>query len=370
MSRITSNEFGVLLTDLTDAASALNVVARLRRLLSQPFLLGQDKIYLGANIGIALSSNEDEMDASNKDEIDASLFFESASEACRVASTKLEKVSHAFASAVLDDKSHDYISLESDLRDALVDGSLEVYYQPKFDLTTRSVTGMEALIRWNHQTRGFISPEVFVAIAEANGLIDKLSNLVLERTVAQIIVWRSMGFDDLRVSINISPMQLKAELVVDATLEALAQSGVSGSQLEIELTETSILDCTHEARQALQRLREAGVRIAIDDFGTGYTSLSLLADLPLDTVKIDRSFIVAMASGERNLAVIESIIKLAHALDLRVVGEGIETNEQLETIARLGCDEIQGYLISRPLPADEVTTFLVHQRDERDRLRA
>ena len=362
LSRITSNEFGVLLSDLNDSGGALIVVARLRRLLSQPFNLGQDKIYLGANIGIALSHGEDETDAA--------LFFEHASQARREASGKPDKVSHAFASAVLDDKSHDYIRLESDLRDALEDGALEAYFQPKFDIDQRRVTGMETLVRWNHPTQGFISPEVFVAIAEANGLIDQLSDLVLERTVEQILVWRSMGFTDLRVSINVSPVQLKAELVIDATLDALARSGVSGKQLEIELTETSILDCTSEAREALQRLREAGVHIAIDDFGTGYTSLSLLADLPLDTVKIDRSFIIAMAGGERNRAVVESIIKMAHALELRVVGEGIETNEQLEMMARLGCDEIQGYLISHPLPADEITAFLVHQRAEPNQRRA
>ena len=341
LSRITSNEFGVLLTDLNDSAGALIVVARLKRLLMQPFLLGQDKYYLGANIGISLSNSEDETDAA--------LLFNSASDARGVASTKSDKVSHAFASTVLHEESQNYIRLESDLRDALENGSLETYFQPKFDLARRYVTGMETLLRWNHPTRGFINPEVFVAIAEANGLIEQLSNLVLERTLAQILIWRSMGFDELRVSINVSPMQLKADLVVISTLDALAKSGVSGRQLEVELTETSIIDCTDDTRRALQRLREAGVRIAIDDFGTGYTSLSLLADLPLDTVKIDRSFIVAMSGGERNRAVVESIIKMAHALDLHVVGEGIETNEQLEMMSRLGCDEIQGYLISRPV---------------------
>jgi len=359
LSRTTSNEYGVLLSDLHDAASALVVVARLRRLLSQPFLLGGDKIYLGANIGIVLSSPDVR--------VEAAALFDQASEARAEASTKPDKVSHAFASADLDVESHDYIRLESDLHDALEAGALETYFQPKFDLATRRVTGMETLLRWNHETRGFVRPDLFVAVAEANGLIERLSKLVLERTLEQILVWNSMGFDNLRVSINISPMQLHAESLVEDTLEALQRSGVAGRQLEIELTETSVLDCPDEARHALERLRAAGVGISIDDFGTGYTSLSLLADLPLDTVKIDRSFVVAIARGERHRAVVESIITMAHALKLRVVGEGVETNEQLETMARLGCDEIQGYLISRPLPADEISSFLVHQRAERDR---
>jgi len=193
---------------------------------------------------------------------------------------------------------------------------------------------------------------------------------MLERTLAQFLVWREIGFDDLRVSINISPMQLRDESLVDDMLEALSRTGVPGKLLEIELTETSVMDCPEEARVTLQRLREAGMRVSIDDFGTGFTSLSLLANLPLDVVKIDRSFIVAMANGERNCAVVGSIFSMAHALDLRVVGEGIETDEQPETMARLGCDELQGYLISRPLPADQISAFLLHQRSERERRRA
>jgi len=213
-------------------------------------------------------------------------------------------------------------------------------------------------------------PDVLVAVAEANGLMGRLSSFMLERTLAQFLVWREIGFDDLRVSINISPMQLRDESLVDDMLEALSRTGVPGKLLEIELTETSVMDCPEEARVTLQRLREAGMRVSIDDFGTGFTSLSLLANLPLDVVKIDRSFIVAMANGERNCAVVGSIFSMAHALDLRVVGEGIETDEQPETMARLGCDELQGYLISRPLPADQISAFLLHQRSERERRRA
>ena len=362
LSCITSNEYGVLLSDIGEAAGALIVVARLRRMLSQPFALGEEKVYLGANIGIALSAPGEPAEAS--------VLIGQAGEARMEAATKSDKVAHCFAAADLDDQSHDYIRLESDLHDALEAGELEIWFQPKFDLARRRVTGVEALLRWNHDTRGFVPPDVFVAVAEANGLIERVWDLLLERTLAQILVWRSMGFDELRVAINVSPIQLRAESLVDGTLEALRRSGVPGRQLEIELTETSMLDCPDSARRALARLRAAGIGIAIDDFGTGYTSLSLLADLPVDTVKIDRSFVVAMAGNERYNAVVESTILMAHKLKMRVVGEGVETNEQLEALLRLGCDEIQGYLISRPLPAGEVTGFLVHQRAERERRRA
>lgn len=363
LSRITSNEYGLLLSALNNTTSAMIVVTRLKRLFSKPFLLGEEKVYVGASIGIALSSQSDQPQQA------ASLFSE-ANEARKSAALKSDKVSHVFASNRLHAASDDYIRLESDLHEALENDSIETWFQPKFDLAQRRITGMEALIRWNHETRGFVSPQLFVAVAEANGLIDKLSQRVLKATLQQIVVWRSMGFDDLRISVNISPMQLRAETLVDETLKALREAGVEGRQLEIELTETSVLDNPQQARLALTRLREAGVSISIDDFGTGYTSLSLLADLPLDLVKVDRLFIQALESGARSRAVVGSIISMAHALDLRVVAEGVETNAQLEIMSQLGCDEVQGYLISHPQSADKITAFLVNQRKSEQARRA
>lgn len=353
LSRITSNEYGLLLSSLSNTTSAMIVVTRLKRLLSEPFLLGEEKVYVGAAIGIAITSGTDQQ---------ASSLFGEASQACQSALHKSDKVSHVFASSRLHAASDDYIRLESDLHDALEQDSIETWFQPKFDLIRRRIVGMEALLRWKHETRGFVSPQLFVAVAEANGLIDKLSQRVLKATLQQIVVWRSMGFDDLRVSINISPMQLRAETLVEETLQALKAAGVEGRQLEIELTETTVLDNPEQARHALSRLREAGVGISIDDFGTGYTSLSLLADLPLDVVKIDRLFISAVESSARSRAVVGSVISMAHALNLRVVGEGVETNAQLEIMSQLGCDEVQGYLISRPESAEKITAFLVNQR--------
>ncbi|MFK7997156.1 MAG: EAL domain-containing protein [Granulosicoccus sp.] len=353
LSRITSNEYGVLLSDLVDTSSAMIVVTRLKRLLAQPFIVGDQPVYIGVNIGISLAL---------PGENDAAALFGQAGEARVVASGKPEKISHGFASTLLDDESHDYIQLEADLHDALDCDDLEVWFQPKHDIAEGRITGMEALLRWRHKTRGFVSPAIFIAVAEANGLIGRLSTLVLEKTLQQIVLWRSMGFDYLCVSINVSPMELRAESLVSDTLSELKRLGVDGKQLEVELTETSVLDRPEEAREALQKLRAEGIRISMDDFGTGYTSLALLADLPLDIVKLDRSFIVGLGKSERNRAVVESIITMAHALGLRVVGEGVETEEELEILTGLGCNLVQGYLISRPQPADEMTAFLVQQR--------
>ncbi len=361
LSRITSNEFGILLSAIKDTAGAMIVVTRLKRLMSQPFLSGEQKVYVGVNIGISLSSPENDSAAD---------LFRQASDARVQASVKPDKVSHAFSTTTLNDQSHDYIALESDLHDALATGQLEVYYQPKFDLAERKISGMEALIRWQHKSRGFVPPDVFVAVAEANGLIEQLSDFVVETTLKQILAWQAMGINNLVVSVNISPMQLRAESLVESTLAALKRTGVEGRHLEIELTETSVLDNPDKAIIALNTLRAEGVTISIDDFGTGYTSLSLLSKLPIDIIKIDRAFIVKMQEGDQDRLIVQSMVTMAHTLGFRVVAEGVETNDELEMLAGFGCDMVQGYLISRALPSQDVTSFLKHQKSEDDQRRA
>lgn len=353
LSRITSNQYAILLSSLTDTTSAMIVVTRMKRLLSEPFMLHDEKVYVGASIGISISSAENQ----NADQL-----LSEANEARNSAALKKDKISHVFALKKFHAESDDYIKLESDLRDAIDKAIIQTWFQPKFDLSKNRIVGMEALLRWNHETRGFVSPDLFVAMAESNGWIDKLSERVLEATLQQIIVWRSMGFDDLRVSINVSPSQFRATTLVDYTLLQMKKAGVAGHQLEVELTETSVLENPKQTRLDLARLRDAGVGVSLDDFGTGYTSLSLLSELPLDVVKIDRSFVTPIEYSARSRAVVGSVISMAHALNLRVVAEGVETNTQLEALQQLGCDEVQGYLICRPQPADEITAFLVDQR--------
>lgn len=353
LSRITSNEFGIVLSEITEPSGALVVVARLKRLLLKPFLINEQRVYIGVNIGISLSQTENTT---------TTWLFDQASKARIVASKNPDKVSHAFATETLTDQSYEYISLESDLHDALDARQLEVYYQPKFDLNTRCITGMEALIRWNHESRGFVSPELFVGAAEKNGLIDQLTHFVFYESLQQMRIWQEMGFLDIVVSVNVSPMQLRAESLVQSTLNALERTGVKGQYLELELTETSVLDNPEQAIEALNKLRAENISISIDDFGTGYSSIGLLSNLPIDVLKIDRSFITAMRSSDQSRLIVQSIIAMAHAMKLRVVGEGVETNADLELLIELGCDLIQGYLISRPVPADEMTAFLREQQ--------
>jgi len=349
LSRLTNNEYGVLLCDMADASNAMPVITRLKRMLSEPFMIGDERVYVGANIGIAVYPASGDT---------AELLMENASRARCEAAMSPEKVAHCFASESLDQVSRSYIRLEADLHEALDRGQLSLHFQPKFDLATRSISGLEALLRWDHAD-GYISPSDFVPVAEANGLIDAMFDFTLETALRQIRLWRDLGFEDLRVSVNISPVQLRDPNIVDCILTAVDKAQVGTDALEIELTETAVIENRESAIKTLARLRKEGITVSMDDFGTGYTSLALLADLPLDIVKIDRSFVVAMADSARSRAIVESVINMAHALQLKVVGEGIETNDQLVTLSGLGCNEIQGFLIAKPLPAEQATSFLI-----------
>ena len=249
------------------------------------------------------------------------------------------------------------------MHEAVATDAFEVVYQPKLSLKSHRIEGLEALIRWNHPEKDYISPDHFIPIAESSGLIHDISAFVFKNALNQLRVWREAGRNDLILSINISALQLRdANLVLDI-LAALRKANVPANALELEITETSIIESPESAIILLNELRSSGVTISMDDFGTGYTSLALVTDLPLDGVKIDRSFISQISKTKRNQSVVESIINMSQSLDLKVVGEGIETQEQLAILDHLGCDEIQGYYISKPIGADKVLEFL-QQYDE------
>ncbi|ASJ70949.1 putative signaling protein [Granulosicoccus antarcticus IMCC3135] len=361
ISHLAENEYGILLSDLAESEQALPIVTRIRRLLLAPMVLNGKTIYLGFNIGVALfpECGDTAVD-----------LVEAATRARIEAAKQPEKVSYFFASTDMERQSREYLQLESDLYLAVEEKKLEVYFQPKFDLASRTISSVEALVRWKDETRGFVSPVDFIPIAETNGLIRQIFHQVLEASLQQIVEWDNLKLAKMKVSVNLSASQLRDPELVSHVLTALDNVGLAPERLEIELTETSIIQSPQRARIALGQLHDAGVTISMDDFGTGYTSIGLLAELPLDSVKIDRSFIVAMQTSERSRAIVESVINMAHTLRLLVVAEGVETNEQLTTLDALGCNEIQGYLISRPLPGLEITELLRRETLRRARSRA
>jgi EAL domain-containing protein (putative c-di-GMP-specific phosphodiesterase class I) len=256
----------------------------------------------------------------------------------------------------LDQADSSRLGLLADLRDAVASGSLEVFYQPKLDLRTGRVVGVEALARWHHPELGNVGPDEFIPLAEHSTLITPLTMLVLRRALAEGVRWKALT-GQFSVAVNISPRSLLDPSFVDEVTRALARVELPASALTLEITETNLMSDPERAIAALERLREVGVRLSVDDLGTGYSSLAYLQRLPIDEIKIDRSFLRTFSEASAQ-AVVGTIVELGHRLGKTVVAEGVEVVEAMEALRRLGCDTAQGYWIARPMPAAELTRFL------------
>jgi EAL domain-containing protein (putative c-di-GMP-specific phosphodiesterase class I)/DNA-binding NarL/FixJ family response regulator len=250
-------------------------------------------------------------------------------------------------------------SLERDLRAALQTGELTVHYQPIVDIASRRVTSLEALVRWKHPSLGSISPGEFIPMAEETGLIVPLGEYVLRTVCAQVMRWQREGVPVVRVAVNLSSVQMQAQPIWELVCGILRETGMQPHQLALEITETALVKNAKDHAGDLQRLRDDGVHIQIDDFGTGYSSLSYLRQLPVDTIKIDRSFISQVDRSSSDEAIVSAILTLAHGLGLTVVAEGVETLGQLQVLSRHGCEFAQGYYFSRPVPADDCRALLL-----------
>jgi EAL domain-containing protein (putative c-di-GMP-specific phosphodiesterase class I) len=247
---------------------------------------------------------------------------------------------------------------ENQLRRAIENGELILWYQPKIDLRTRAITGFEALMRWQHPESGLIPPARFIPLLEQTGLILEAGNQALSRVAADCAAWTAAGVGVPRIAVNVSPLQLRQKNFVSLVVEAAARTEEAGSALDLEITESVIMDNVEAIVPILQTIRGLGVEIYVDDFGTGYSSLAYIARLPIHSLKIDRSFVVGMTQSQESLAIVKSVISLAHALRLNVVAEGMETEEQAALLRQLKCDQAQGYLVSAPVAAAEVPDLL------------
>ena len=348
VSRVGGDEFIVLANDLKQAQDAARTSRRLLEEISAPYDLSGREVFITVSIGLALYPD----DGTDVDDL-----LENAEKAMR--HTKSEgKNNYHFYSRSMQSSVLELLTLESDLHKALERDELMLYYQPKVDAATRMVMGMEALIRWKHPDRGLIPPLKFIPLAETSGLIIPIGEFVIRTVCGQIKTWQEAGFQQMTIALNVSSRQFDQQGLKEIVEEALQEAMIPPQCLELEITESTLMRSPEKAMRTLTELKAMGIRIAIDDFGTGYSSLSYLKRLPLDFLKIDQSFVKNLASDPRDQAIIRAIIAMARSLDLKTIAEGVETEEQFSFLQEHGCDEIQGYFFSRPLPAEEIPGIL------------
>jgi predicted signal transduction protein with EAL and GGDEF domain len=320
--------------------TATTLAARLVEVLSAPYEVNGHHLSAGTSIGIAIAP----ADGTTADHL-----LKNADLALYLAKSE-GRGAYRFFEPEMDRRMHERRQLELDLRRAIGNGEFELYYQPILDLSTNAVGSFEALLRWHHPEREMISPGEFIPIAEETGLIVPIGEWVLRQACAEAATWPG----GLGVSVNVSPVQFKSQNLVQSVFSALAASGLPPDRLELEITETVLLQNTEATLATLHQLRAIGVRIAMDDFGVGYSSLSYFQSFPFDKIKLDRSFISGLSDGNSALAILRAVASLGANLSIVTTAEGVETEEQLAQIRREGISQIQGFLISPPRPAREI----------------
>ncbi|MCA1363034.1 EAL domain-containing protein [Bradyrhizobium sp. IC3069] len=348
LARLNSDEFAVLQSGLARPEDAVGLAKRLLAAIADPYLLDGHSVVIGASIGIAMAPGDGE---------DSEKLLKSADMA--LSRAKLDaRGSFAFFEAALDAKAQSRRKIEVELRDAIQNDVLRPYYQPLIDLASGRITGFEALVRWLHAERGMVSPAEFIPVAEDTGLINPLGGLMLRRACLDAAAWP----DDVRVAVNLSPLQFRSGNLLSMVTDALKHSGLAPRRLELEITETLLLEKSAQVLATLHALRALGVRISMDDFGTGYSSLSYLRSFPFDKIKIDQSFVRDLAANREAQAIIRSIVSLGKGLGVTITAEGVETEAELSCLRAEGCHEGQGFLFSKARPNAEIVSLLAAQR--------
>jgi len=345
VARVGGDEFLLLLENVKDEAACIAVAERALKALSQPFELSEKQVQIACSIGIAVHPGHGERSKLVANADAAMYAAKRAGGSCHVL---FEPHMGSDASAQLE--------LQNDLRHALARGELSLHYQPKIDGQDGQICGVEALLRWTHPQHGMVSPAVFIALAERFGLIGQLGSWVIDEACRQIAEWKRRGAN-LRVAINISAHQLRDNSLVARIEQALARHGVPASQLLCEITETVAMEDMKATQRTFDGLARIGVFLSIDDFGSGYSSLNYLRQLPARQLKIDRSFVNDLEFSEDARSVVNAVVKLAHALNLRVVAEGVETAAQRDILLAMHCDELQGYFFARPMTAQALLAW-------------
>jgi diguanylate cyclase (GGDEF)-like protein len=347
-ARTGGDEFTVLIEDLKEITHAEVVARKLVDIFKQPFIVEDREVYTTVSIGISIYPDDGE----------------SLNQLMQYADMAMYQVkedgrnNYSFFSSEMRRSSEKQMQTTNHLRNALARGELSLSFQPKIDIIRNRITGAEALLRWHNYEMGEVSPTVFIPLAEQMGLINDIGTWVLEAACREAMLWQEFSSEKPQVSVNVSPKQFRTGTLISGVDAALAQSGLSRDRLELEITESLLLQDTDRPLAILNALHESGVSLALDDFGTGYSSLSYLRRFPLQVLKIDRSFILDLEQNLNNRALIEAIIAMAHSLNLEIVAEGVESEEQLDFLRQRGVKIIQGYLFSPPVSAEKFRAML------------
>ncbi len=348
VARLGGDEFILLLTERADEKLVTVVIQRIMDVVARPLQIDEHEFFLTCSIGIAVYPADGE---------DPELLIQHAD----IAMYRAKQSGHSnfqFYTAAMNEGALERLRIEGNLRTALERGEFVLHYQPQVDLSSGRIVGMEALIRWQHPELGLVTPARFIALAEETGLIVPIGAWVLRTACAQNKAWQRAGFNDLRIAVNLSARQFAKQDLVKSIASVLEETGLDPACLEIELTESLVMTDVERAIGILRDLKELGVKLSIDDFGTGYSSLSYLKRFPIDVLKIDQSFVRDMTLDPDDAAIVTLIISLAHSLRLQVIAEGVETEEQLAYLWQHGCDQMQGYCFSRPVPAADFELML------------
>jgi diguanylate cyclase (GGDEF)-like protein len=342
VARFDGEEFALLLTQVTGTEDLVEITRLINEALKPSFLLAGHEIYVTASIGISLFPFDGE---------DQNNLLKNAGAALYRAKMQGGN-NYQFYTSDMNARALKRLALESSLRRAVEHEEFVIHYQPQVEMESRKIVGAEALVRWQHPKFGLLAPAEFIPMAEDTGLILLLGAWVLRTACAQTRWWQQAGIGDLRIAVNVSARQFQDKNLLDTVAQILSDTGLDSSCLELELTESSIMQNAESAIKTLTELREMGVKISIDDFGTGYSSLGYLKRLPIDILKLDRSFVTGATTDPDDAALVMAIISLAHNLKLKVIAEGVETEEQVRFLRLLKCDGGQGYLFGKPMPAD------------------
>jgi diguanylate cyclase (GGDEF)-like protein len=348
VARLGGDEFVVVLTEVDDATAAARVADKLLQALSRRYRIGEHELHSTTSIGLAFYPDDGEDGETLMKNADAAMYH----------AKSLGRNNVQFFTAELNQTAVKRLKLDHDLRVAVETRQFELHYQPQLDSRTGRTVGIEALLRWRHPREGLVLPAEFIPVAEETGLILALGEWVLDEACCQLRAWRDAGIQKLTMAVNLSALQLHSASLVNQVARALEKYELDGDDLELEITESVAMHDPDVSISQLKALRDLGVRLSIDDFGTGYSSLSYLKLLPIHTLKLDQSFVRDIECDSNDVAICTATIALAHSLGLEVIAEGVETEAQRQFLASHHCDFMQGYLFSKPLPADAALAFI------------